>query len=64
MKTAEKKAFLDLAESMGYEVQSMNDGGDFPGGGRVPTLGPDGNVTVTETTSLVLVKKTVYPAKA
>jgi hypothetical protein len=65
MKTKDLKAFADLAESMGYEVQPSGSPMMMPGGAPTLTSTPDGKQVIqAETITIVLVKKTVYEVAA
>lgn len=67
MKIDDQKAFLDLAQKMEYEVSGIGlpQGGIMPGMAQASALAqnPDGSVTATETTVIMLVKKTTLAAK-
>jgi hypothetical protein len=60
MKTKDLKAFADLAESLGYEVQNIGaTGGPMPGAQLAKN--PDGDVVETEISTITLIRKTTYP---
>lgn len=66
MKIDDQIAFLDLAKKLGYEVQNIGPNAGMPGALAATALAqaPDGSgVVATETTTLVIVKKTTYPVK-